>query len=73
MARHLAPFRSRQTIASMVRRNQRIGCGARGRAASSKGSRIDHCLSVTTCISLSLPALVAEIKWSRLTYPSLQR
>ncbi len=73
MARPLAPFRKRQTIAPMVRRNQRIGCGARGGAASSNGSRVDHCSSVTTCISLSLPASVAEIRWGRLTHPSLQR
>jgi hypothetical protein len=62
MARHLAPFCKRRTIASIVRRNQRIGRGAQGRTWSSKGSRADHCSSVITCISPLLPALVAEVR-----------
>ncbi len=51
MARRLAPFRGRRAIASMVRRDRRIGRGARGRTASSDGSRTDHPAAVNTCIA----------------------
>jgi hypothetical protein len=48
MARHLAPFRQRQMMASTVRRRFEGGTLACGRQASTRGSSTAHCASVST-------------------------
>jgi hypothetical protein len=48
MARHFAPFRQRQMIASTVRRRFDGGTLARGRQASTSGSSAAHRSSVST-------------------------
>src|SRR4051812_43225962 len=51
MARHLAPFSWRQTIAEMVRRRS-FGCVLPlGRHASTNGSKFVHCASDTIALS----------------------
>src|SRR3954469_20471010 len=51
MARHLAPFSCRQTIAEMVRRRS-FGCVLPlGRHASTNGSKLIHCASDTIALS----------------------
>src|SRR5690349_9716858 len=47
-ARQVAPFRCRQTIASIVRRRSRGGVLPFGRHASTSGSSAAHCSSVNT-------------------------
>ncbi len=47
-ARHFAPFWQRQRMASTVRLRSEGGTFARGRQASTKGSSIAHCTSVST-------------------------
>ena len=48
MARHFAPFRQRQTMASTVRRRFEGGTLACGRQASTRGASTAHCASVST-------------------------
>jgi hypothetical protein len=48
IARHAAPFRCRQTIASRVRRSCLGGTLARGRHASTNGSKAAHSASAST-------------------------
>src|SRR5215210_7282371 len=51
MARHLAPFSCRQTIAEMVRRRS-FGCVLPlGRHASTNGSKLIHCASDSIALS----------------------
>src|SRR3954462_13501211 len=51
MARHLAPFSCRQTIAEMVRRRSWGGVLPLGRHASSNGSKLIHCASDSIALS----------------------
>src|SRR4051812_15523671 len=51
MARHLAPFACRQTIAEIVRRRS-FGCVLPlGRHASTNGSKLIHCTSDSIALS----------------------
>lgn len=47
MDRHFAPFVQRQRMASTVRRRSEGGTFACGRQASSNGSSVAHCASVS--------------------------
>jgi len=60
IARHLAPFCSRQTIASIVRRRSWIGLAAHGRTSFSKGSSTAHRSSLMTRNTISPSTLVVE-------------
>src|SRR4051794_25484102 len=51
MARHLAPFSWRQTIAEIVRRRSWGGVLPLGRHASTNGSKFVHCASDTIALS----------------------
>src|SRR4051812_18246127 len=51
MARHLAPFSCRQTMAEIVRRRSWGGVLPLGRHASISGSSLIHCVSVSIALS----------------------